>query len=92
MIETTLIEHLPKYETIYLEIVDEIKISMYKDDLILRGFSQEEVLKLKAIVTKIFKAVAFKLRKFHSNYQLKSVDTSIKTSKESAKAIDRSRN
>ena len=60
---------------------------MYVDDLISGGFSQEEVLELKAIATQIFQAERFKLHKFHSNCQLESEDTNITTSQESPEVI-----
>ena len=62
-------------------------IRMYVDELILGGFSRDEVLELKTIATQIFQGGVFKLHKFHSNCELESEDVNIKTSEKSPKVI-----
>ena len=63
----TLEHHLSSYESQYPTEIDEIKRSLYVDDIILGGTSLEEVENLKKTAVKIFESGDFHLHKWHSN-------------------------
>ena len=67
--------HLENFQTIYPEIVDEIKKSLYVDDLIGGGENGTKAKQLKSKATEIFASATFRLHKWHSNVrELESQD------------------
>ena len=59
--------HLENFRTVHPEIVDEIKRSLYVDDLIGGGNNESDGKQLKIKATEIFASATFDLHKWHSN-------------------------
>ena len=67
ILEAILQSHLSKYEKTYPKEIEEIKNSMYVDDMISGGNNEAEVVYLKNSAKTIFKGGGFVLHKWHSN-------------------------
>ena len=67
ILEAILQSHLSKYEKTYPKEIEEIKNSMYVDDMISGGNNEAEVVYLKNSAKTIFKEGGFVLHKWHSN-------------------------
>ena len=65
----TIIRHTAKYVDRYKSVVDEIRRSMYVDDLVSGADTEAEAYSLFVTAKKIFKEGGFNLRKFSSNSQ-----------------------
>ena len=67
ILEAILQSHLSKYEKTYPKEIEEMKNSMYVDDMISGGNNEAEVVYLKNSAKTIFKEGGFVLHKWHSN-------------------------
>ena len=66
----TLEQHLEKYEEEHPSLkplTEEVRCSLYVDDLISGGNTQEEARNLKESAMSVFQEAKFKLHKWHSN-------------------------
>ena len=76
-------EHLKLWESKYPELVKEIRVGLYVDDLMTVGESVEEVATKRAKVNEVFDDGTFKLHKWHSNVAtLECEDSSTSTNDE----------
>ena len=63
----TIEQHLAGYGNQARELIEEIKRSLYVDDLISGGYNSDEVRNFKTKATEIFTEAGFELHKWHSN-------------------------
>ena len=71
----TIEQHLASYGNQARELIEEIRRSLYVDDLISGGYNSDEVRHFKIKATEIFGEAGFQLHKWHSNdKQLESDD------------------
>ena len=76
-------QHLDKHQQQHPDVVEEIRKSLYVDDLVSGGETVEKVQQLKKTSTEIFIDATFQLHKWHSNAPvLESVETQLSSSAE----------
>ena len=63
----TIEQHLAGYGNQAKELIEEIRRSLYVDDLISGGYNSDEVRNFKTKATEIFREAGFELHKWHSN-------------------------
>ena len=73
-------QHLETLHPEHHAVVDEIRKSLYVDDLVSGAITTEKAMELKGITTKIFKDATFRLHKWQSN--AKELETSSYTKEE----------
>ena len=59
-------QHLLSYNGQHAEIIEEIRRSLYVDDVISGGYTIGEMQQFKATAIQVFKAAGFSLHKWHS--------------------------
>ena len=67
MLGGTIDQHLAGYRNQAKELIEEIRRSLYVDDLISGGYNSDEVRHFKTKATEIFREAGFELHKWHSN-------------------------
>ena len=76
-------QHLDKHQQQHPDVVEEIRKSLYVDDLVSGGKTVEKVQQLKKTSTEIFNDATFQLHKWHSNAPvLESKETQLSLSAE----------
>ena len=76
-------QHLDKHQQQHPDVVEEIRKSLYVDDLVSGGETVEKVQQLKKTSTEIFNDATFQLHKWHSNAPvLESEETQLSSSAE----------
>ena len=70
LLNGTIREHLQTCKELYpdlAEVIEEIKESLYVDDIVTGGTTADQVITIKNTAKKIFKEAGFELHKWHSN-------------------------